>query len=142
MWRTRQKSRDVFTTKWMSCDIFLHCKPKGESRGRCRENLIGAVSLVTVYTRVCYFCRASNFFVFTCSNSLLAASLLLGNVIVPLLDLLVIRHVPVSWYPLFMNPPFGVKEEKFPSSSVVGKWGFWLSDLGNFQNLDNFHFWT
>ena len=25
-------------------------------------------------------------------------------------------------------------------TSVVGKWGFWLIDLGNFQNLDNFHF--
>ena len=23
---------------------------------------------------------------------------------------------------------------------VDRKWGFWLIDLGNFQNLDNFHF--
>ena len=26
------------------------------------------------------------------------------------------------------------------TKAVVGKWGFWLIDLGNFQNLDNFHF--
>ena len=40
------------------------------------------------------------------------------------------------------------KEYNHPSKSlfeemeilVVGKWGFWLIDLGNFQNLDNFHF--